>query len=221
MPILCPCIHPRFPRPTNLCLQSSHPVTDTLPGVTARRDRRGVWGRDARPHAPGLRKMVSLRRHGGSDGVSDRSHCFMPQTARRMCLCGTQGGRDWRMRRHRPPDGNTLEGQNLPSGSPERAVAMSKRRWTLPETGERHQPSRPLQRDRSRGQKPLNGAPAGVTLHFSDAAPPAPRPKCSLNPRAETAAWILVWIPSWRGGHGSGIPHLTTAFRYGQRKGRR
>jgi len=113
-PFVSPCIHPRFPRPANPCLQSPHPVTDTLPGVAARRGWRVVWGRDARPHAPGLRKMVSLRRHGGSNGVSDRSRRFMPQTARRMCLCGTQGGRDWRMRRHRPP-GGTQAGRPKPS----------------------------------------------------------------------------------------------------------
>jgi hypothetical protein len=79
------------------------PPSDTPQGVAARRGRRGAWGDDAKPHAPGLRKMVSLRRHGGNGGMSDRSCRFMPRTARRACLCGTQGDGDWRMRRHRPP----------------------------------------------------------------------------------------------------------------------
>ena len=129
--------------------------------------------------------MVSLRRHGGSDGVSDRSRRFMPQMARRMCLCGTQGGRDWRMRRHRPPGGNRPEGESLPSGSPERAVSMSKRRCSRPETGERHPPSRLLQRDRSRGQKPLNGALKGATYILTiEAASSAPSGMLFETPRA-------------------------------------
>lgn len=47
-------------------------VADTLGGVPARRNRRGSWGKDATPHAPGPRKMVSLRRHGGNRRVTDR-----------------------------------------------------------------------------------------------------------------------------------------------------
>ena len=92
-----------FPRPLNPCLQSPHPVTDTLPGVAVRRGRRFWFGTDVSPCQKGLRKMVSLRRHGGSGGVSDQPCRFTPRTARRACLCGTQGGWVWRMRRHRPP----------------------------------------------------------------------------------------------------------------------
>ena len=47
-------------------------VADTPGGVPARRNRRGSWGKDATPHAPGPRKMVSLRRHGGNRRVTDR-----------------------------------------------------------------------------------------------------------------------------------------------------
>ena len=65
-----------FPRPLNPCLQSPHPVTDTLPGVAVRRGRRFWFGTDVSPCRKGLRKMVSLRRHGGSDRVSDRPFRF-------------------------------------------------------------------------------------------------------------------------------------------------
>ncbi len=47
---------------------------------------------------------------GEAARVSDRPFRFMPRTARRACLCGTQGGRDWRMRRHRPPEWKGPEG---------------------------------------------------------------------------------------------------------------
>lgn len=47
-------------------------VADTPGGVPARLNRRGSWGKDAKPHAPGPRKMVSLRRHGGNRRVTDR-----------------------------------------------------------------------------------------------------------------------------------------------------
>jgi hypothetical protein len=116
-PLVIPLPTPHFPRLINPCLQSSHPVADTLQGVAARRARRRVWGKDAKSHAPGLRKVVSLRRHGGSDGISDRSCRFAPRTARRMCLCGIQGGWIWRMRRHRLPGWNAPgEPHALPSG---------------------------------------------------------------------------------------------------------
>ena len=92
LPSDIPASRPNFPRLPDLCLYSLHPAADTPQGVAARRDRRGAWGKDAKPHAPGLRKVVSLRRHGGSGRMSDRSCRFTPRTARRMCLCGTQGG---------------------------------------------------------------------------------------------------------------------------------
>ncbi len=184
-----------------------------------------MWGRDAEPHAPGLRKVVSLRRHGGNDGVSDRSRRFMPQTARRMCLCGTQGGRDWRMRRHCPPDGNTREGENLPSGSQERAVPVSKRRYPPPETGERHPPSRPLQRDRSRGQKPLNGVLRGATYNISiEAASSAPSEMLFENPRVEKplrGCWCGSPLP-WAGARRAttALPSRPLHLRPSNEKGR-
>lgn len=57
---------PRLPNP---CLQSSRSVTDTPAGVPARRDRRWGWRNDVNRHHRGPRKMVSLRRHGGSGKV--------------------------------------------------------------------------------------------------------------------------------------------------------
>jgi len=60
-----------------------------------------------------------------------------------------------------------------------------KRRCTRPETGERHPPSRALQRDRSRGQKPLNGALKGATYIISvEAALSAPSELLFETPRA-------------------------------------
>jgi hypothetical protein len=82
---------PHFPRPPNPCLQSSHPAADTLPGVAARWDRRGVWGRDARPHAPGLRKMVSLRRHGEAMGCRTSPVVSCPRR-RAGCACAARKG---------------------------------------------------------------------------------------------------------------------------------
>ncbi len=119
---------PPFPRPPNLCLQSPHPATDTLQGVAARRGRRGAGGEDAEPLAPGLRKMVPLRRHGGSGRASDQPFRFTPRTARRACLCGTQGGRRRRMRRHRPPGWVPSGRKPLPSVSPWSAGRMQKRK---------------------------------------------------------------------------------------------
>ena len=54
------------PHPAKPCLQSCHPATDTLPGVAAGRGRRLLCGKDVNLHRKGLRKMVSLRRHGGN-----------------------------------------------------------------------------------------------------------------------------------------------------------
>ena len=120
--------HAHFPRPPNLCLQSPHPATDTLQGVAARRGRRGAEGEDAEPLAPGSRKMVPLRRHEGSGRASEQPFRFTPRTARRACLCGTQGGRRWRMRRHRPPGWTPSGRKLLPSVSPWRARRMQKRK---------------------------------------------------------------------------------------------
>ena len=177
--------HAHFPHPPNLCLQSPHPATDTLQGVAARRGRRGAGGEDAEPLAPGPRKMVSLRRHGGSDWASDRPFRFTPRTARRACLCGTQGGRRWRMRRHRPP-GWVPSGRRPPSVrfAMERE-ADEKTERPGPETGEQHPRLLSLQRDRSRGHKPLNGALKGATYKNNHSRQlPAPRPKAVAKPGA-------------------------------------
>jgi len=57
------------PRPLVPCLQSLRSVTDTPAVVPARRDRRWWWREDVTLHHRGPRKMVSLRRHGGSGKV--------------------------------------------------------------------------------------------------------------------------------------------------------
>jgi hypothetical protein len=61
-----------FPRPKHRCHSLSIPPSDTLPGVAVRRDRRRVQGDDADPGIGGLRKMVSLRRHGRSGQGTDQ-----------------------------------------------------------------------------------------------------------------------------------------------------
>ncbi|TCN41512.1 hypothetical protein EV665_113101 [Shinella granuli] len=70
-----------------------HPAADTPRGVVARRGRRGAWGEDAEPHAPGLRKMVSLRRHGGSGGRRTEPSVSRPERrAGRACAAHKGAG---------------------------------------------------------------------------------------------------------------------------------
>ena len=91
-------------------------------------------------------------------------------------------GRNWRMRRHRPQEWKQAgRWQHFP---PYRQGVRygCQTAMPFPETGGQHPPVPPLQRDRSRGQKPPNGAPEGVTYLFSvEAASGAPS-ECSLKP---------------------------------------
>ena len=52
------------------------PPSDTLPGVAVRWGRRRMQGDDVNPRIRGLRKMVSLRRHGRSGQDTDQSARF-------------------------------------------------------------------------------------------------------------------------------------------------
>jgi hypothetical protein len=73
-------------------------------------------------------------------------------------------GRNWRMRRHRPP-GWKQAGWFERTARPYRQGVRygCQTAMPLPETGGQHPPFPPLQRDRSRGQKPLNGALKGAS----------------------------------------------------------
>ena len=153
---------PPFPRPPNLCLQSPHPATDTLQGVAARRSRRGAGGEDAEPLAPGLRKMVPSGDTGEAAGHRTNPFASRPERrAGRACAAhkgAGDGGCVGIVRR----DGYRPEGAPSVRFAMERG-ADAKTERPMPETGEQHPGLLPLQRDPSRGQKPLNGALKGAT----------------------------------------------------------
>jgi hypothetical protein len=153
-------------------------------------------------HRKGPRKMVSLRRHGGSDGTSDRPFASRPERrAGRVCAAhkgdGTGGCVGVVRRKESSP------GSSIPVRFAKACGRMQKRRCSLSETGENHPLSRPLQRDRSRGQKPPNGAPEGVIPNTFDAAPPAPRPNAlsqthGRNPPRGYARMKMIDFPQNR-----------------------
>jgi len=113
-----------------------HEPVPTIPpsrhGYTARRcseagSARGGRGRRRTsrtgPAENGLPPATRGKREGVGPALS-----LMPRTARRACLCGTQGGRRWRMRRHRPPGWTPSGRKPLPSVSPWSAARMQKRK---------------------------------------------------------------------------------------------
>ena len=145
----------------------AHPAVDTLQGVAARRGRRFRCGRDVILHRRGLRKMASLRRHGGSGRVSDHNPCASCPERRAGRVCAAHkgagdGGCVGIVRRegHRP-EGNPFR----PRRHGVRCGIVQTER-PFPETGETRPPLPPLQRDRSRGQKPPNGAPEGAAYNI-------------------------------------------------------
>ena len=153
---------------------SPHPAADTPQGVAARRGRRFGCGTDVILHKKGLRKVVSLRRHGGSGGRRTEPSASCPERrAGRACAAhkgAGSGGCVGIVRR----DGNTPEGftfrRDRQGVQPRCQTAMP-----LPETGEPIPRSRLLQRDPSRGQKPLNGVLKGAThTQSNEAASSAP-----------------------------------------------
>ncbi|AOF88748.1 hypothetical protein BSY16_3785 [Sinorhizobium sp. RAC02] len=167
-----------FPHPANPCLQSCHPAR----GYAARRGSQAGSalsvreGREPSPEGPaenGLPPATRGKRQGIGQTLS-----FHARTARRMCLCGTQGGWVWRMRRHRPP-GWQQSGRGKPLSVHNvlkvRSCAAKNRNGPSRKPAADIHRHRPLQRDRSRRQKPLNGALKGATYtHFYEAASSAP-----------------------------------------------
>lgn len=180
---------PPFPRPANPCLQSP-----SRRGYTARRCSEGesalVVGEGRAPSPWGPRKMVSLRRHGGS------------------------GGRRTGLSLHKPPDGapgvpvRHIRGQEMVDASASSAGMDTVRKETpsirfamereadakterpMPETGEQHPHFLSSQRHPSRGHKPPKGAPKGVTSNNQSRQLPAPRPIGATNPGVRHAGRI-------------------------------
>ena len=180
-----PASAPHFPRLSNLCLQSPIP-----PRIHCQAWQRGGVGAEC-----GAKTRNSTHRACGKwspsgdmgEAMGCRTDPVVSCLRRRAgCACAAHKGAENSgcvgiVRRM----GKAPEGQNLPSGSPERAVPMSKRRWDHPETGEQHPPSRPLQRDPSRRQKPLNGVLKGAAYTISiEAALSAPSEMLFETPRA-------------------------------------
>ena len=91
-----------------------------------------------------LRKMVSLRRQGGSGGPVGPILPFSPNRAPDVPVrhARRRASIAWRLRGY---------------------LRFARRRWRRPACPQ----SPPSQRDRSRRHKPPNGAPEGVTLNYS------------------------------------------------------
>ncbi len=111
--------------------------------------------------------MVSLRRHGRSDAVTDRPFRFRCPKERAGRACAAHMRAD--------PDGFAGFPVWIPGSGP----------GTKPAAKDR--PVRPSQRNRSRGQKQPNGALRGVTYYLTTRQLSAPRPILVLvlgfNPR--------------------------------------
>jgi len=226
-----------YPRPEHLCHPLSVPPSDTLPGVAARRGRRRVQGDDVNPRIRGLRKMVSLRRHGRSGQDTDQPSrfrcpkeragraCAVHRVADRMVSPGCSKVR---------PIPRVILGLNPRTRTSETPAAAG---WIVADKlvrpgsirPDEHRPVGPPQRDRSRGQKPPNGAPEGVTYSILTRQLPAPRPSfIEAEPRRDSRAWLKAvaadfYLPLEGGGRrtaaGGGDPlfgpksHPTPALR--------
>ena len=188
-----------YPRPNHPCHTLSIPPSDTLPGVAVRRDRRLVQGDDADPGIRGLRKMVSLRRHGRSGEATVKPCRLRCPKARAGRACAA----------HRVADG--MVSPDVPNVRPisriilvlhtreRNSEAPAAAGWSVADNSVRpgsirsdeHHSGAPPQRDPSRGQKPLNGALKGATYSTHSRQPPAPRPSVlKAEPRRDARAWL-------------------------------
>ena len=137
---ILPCPHP--PKP---CLQSCHPVADRLSGVAARRGRRFGWRKDVRRHPEGSAETGLPPATGGKRRACRTDPAvFQPNRAPDVPV---------RHARRRASIARRLRG----------FPRFARCRWRRPACPQ----SPPSQRDRSRRQKPPNGAPEGVTLNYS------------------------------------------------------
>jgi len=196
-----------FPRPKHPCHTLSIPPSDTLPGVAVRRDRRLVQGDDANPFIGGLRKMVSLRRHGRSGEATDRPSRFGCPKERAGRACAAHRVADGMVSPDMP---NVRPISLLSSGlilgfNPRTKTATGNSEapavagWSVADklvrpgsigSDEHHSGTSP-QRDPSRRQKPLNGALKGAISSTLSRQLPAPRPSVlKANPRRGSRAWL-------------------------------
>ena len=127
------------------CLQSCHPVADRLSGVAARRGRRFGWRKDVRRHPEGLAEtgLPPATREKRRACRTDPA-VFQPNRAPDVPVrhARRRASIAWRLRGY---------------------LRFARRRWRQPACPQ----SPPSQRDRSRRQKPPNGAPEGVILNYS------------------------------------------------------
>ena len=133
------------PHPPNPCLQSCHPVADRLSGVAARRGRRFGGRKDVRRHPEGSAETgLPPATRGKRRACRTDPAVFQPNRAPDVPV---------RHARRRASIARRLRGY----------PRFARRRWRQPACPQ----SPPSQRDRSRRQKPPNGAPEGVTLNYS------------------------------------------------------
>jgi hypothetical protein len=183
------------------------PPSDTLPGVAVRWGRRRMQGDDVNPRIRGLRKMVSLRRHGRSGQDTDQSARFRCPKERAGRACAV----------HRVADPMVSPGCSKVRPIPRVILGLNPRTRTseapaaagwivadkLVRPGsigpDEHRLVEPPQRDRSRGQKPPNGAPEGVTYSTLSRQLPAPRPSfIAAKPRRVSRAWPKAVVTDLR-----------------------
>lgn len=190
--------HPRQEPP---CHPVSIPPSDTLPGVAVRRDRRLMQGDDANPGIGGLRKMVSLRRHGRSGQVTDRPSCFRCPKERAGRACAAHRVANGMV----SPDASKVRlisllclGFNPRTRTSEAPAAAG---WSVADKlvrpgsigSHEHHSSEPPQRDPSRRHKPLNGVLKGAISSTLSRQLPAPRPSVvAAAPRRGSRAWLTA-----------------------------
>jgi hypothetical protein len=190
-----------FPRPKHPCHSLSILPSDTLPGVAVRRDRRRVQGDDADPGIGGLRKMVSLRRHGRSGQDTDQPSRFRCPKARAGRACAAHRVADGMVSPDMPkvrPISPLSSGSNLKTGM-RTSEAPAAAGWSVADKlvrpgsigSDEHHSGKPHQRDRSRRQKPLNGVLKGAIYSTLSRQLSAPRPSAlKTNPRRGSRAWL-------------------------------
>ena len=188
-----------YPRPNHPCHTLSIPPSDTLPGVAVRRDRRLVQGDDANPGIGGLRKMVSLRRHGRSGEATDWPCRLRCPKARAGRACAAHRVADGMVSPDVPnvrPVPRTFPGTGKRNSEAPAAAGCSVADNSVRPGSIRpdeHHSGAPPQRDPSRRQKPLNGALKGATYSTHSRQPPAPRPSVfQADPRRVSRAWLKV-----------------------------
>jgi len=196
-----------FPRPSDSCHAFLIPPSDTLPGVAVRRDRRRVQGDDANPFIGGLRKMVSLRRHGRSGEAPDRPSRFGCPKERAGRACAAHRVADGmvspdvpKVRPISPLYSGLILGFNPRTKTAKRtSEAPAVAGWSVADKlvrpgsigSDEHHFGKPPQRDPSRRQKPPNGVLKGAICSTLSRQLPAPRPSVvPADPRRGSRAWL-------------------------------